>query len=316
MKASLSTRLGTFTLALASAVMGCVNPNAINPPNGGECNPTVLDGCPPGFRCDRGSATCQRFSSADASADVHVTDAAASLPDVSVAADGTAADGIVCVMPIAGCTPEPGKLCDPVCQTGCGCTEKCSVSTPSIGPGVLTCNRPSGTLVRQVGQSCTIVAQDKPTQTDDCVSGLVCLQGLCGSSCFKHCKVDADCGGKSTCTRTLPGGFKFCDVEPVACNPVTALGPTGCPGDAQGCYLSATVADETRCDCPFAAQKQSEPCAVSRDCLPGLVCAAPNGQNNYSCQVACILTASANGCRNNDTCHPINGSASYGYCEP
>ena len=37
---------------------------------------------------------------------------------------------MMCYAPVSGCSPDAGGgKCDPTCQTGCGCREKCSITT-------------------------------------------------------------------------------------------------------------------------------------------------------------------------------------------
>jgi len=213
------------------------------------------------------------------------------------------------IKPVSGCTPAAGK-CDPLCQSGCdGCHQKCSVNTK----GALTCNEPVGTGSSQEGDSCDPVSVDSDQQTDACAPGLVCVDRSCKNECAKLCRVDADCPG-STCSRDYAPGFKVCDVKAADCNPVKALGPTKCPGTAQGCYLSPNVMDRTVCDCPFNAVGEGKTCKFSRDCLPGLACVDATGTTDLRCYIVCSLVGSTSGCPGAQTCHTFNGNAKYGYC--
>jgi hypothetical protein len=240
-------------------------------------------------------------------------------PDAMVEAKPDAP--IVCLVAPTNCTPAAGPNCDPMCQTGCPrCDQKCSVNTKDAP----TCNFPSPGLVRQLGESCTPVSEGSAAQTDNCAPGLVCnIMASCGDSCFKFCRVDADCPG-SECSRTIRGGTtKLCDVPAVACNPVNNLnqGVTGCPFPAQGCYVSATIPDETRCDCPFDSVREGGDCTISRQCVRGLVCADPGGGGHFVCERACKLDVPAgmpNGCSAPTTCNPIKTptttSKTFGFC--
>jgi hypothetical protein len=207
-----------------------------------------------------------------------------------------------------GCTSAAGK-CDPVCQSGCGCHEKCSANTA----GTLTCNVPLDSRPRAIGEVCDIASSGLAAQTDNCAPGLVCFGDACGARCYRFCKTDNDCP-MSTCTRDAGGGVKICDVQATACNPINNKMPTGCPGDAQGCYLSSTVTDRTVCDCPFKAQPINGTCVLSRDCLPGLACVDVNGSGSGGlCRPVCGLVAGANDpCPG--SCMALKGSKKYGYC--
>ena len=164
---------------------------------------------------------------------------------------------------------------------------------------------------RGLGEECYIAFPGSAEQTDDCAPGLICLNDGCGSRCYQFCKTDADCF-ISTCTGDAGGGVKVCDVQSVACNPVTN-DPMECPGGVEGCYLSATTTDRTLCDCPFQAGPTNSSCSISQDCFPGLVCVDITGIGHSICRPVCDLTAGASGCPA-ATCVPLNGSKKYGFC--
>ena len=214
--------------------------------------------------------------------------------------------------PVAGCTPAAGsRLCDPVCQTGgCSCNDKCSANTL----GALTCNAPLGLARRTTGQSCDIQNAGEARQTDNCLPGDVCVMDSCGGNrCYAFCHGDQDCPS-STCSRDSGGGVKICDVPFVTCNPAGQT--SGCPTAAQSCYLSDTVADKTLCDCTFNGTGANGSCTTTRDCLGGLVCVDTTGTGlNSRCLRVCTLAGNGGtGCNNGLTCHPFNGSKTYGYC--
>jgi hypothetical protein len=156
------------------------------------------------------------------------------------------------------------------------------------------------------------VNQSPTSQTDNCDPGLVCVMESCGNSCAKFCRTDADCPG-ATCTRSLAGGFKACDVQASTCNPVTMLMGAACPASAQECYLSSTTPDRTICDCPVGCQGNGASCGDSRECLPGLTCADPTNGNDLRCHPACSLTG-ASGCPGTQVCRAIKGSQKFGVC--
>jgi hypothetical protein len=298
--------------ALAAAALltlgaaGCFNPSIKE--GGFACSKEFVHDCPDGFRCVNG--LCWKGTPVDAPVDL----AMEAKPDgmSSDKPEGGPIDkqpDVACLKPVSGCTPQAG-MCDPLCQTGCGCQEKCSVNTA----GALTCNQISGSLIRTEGQSCDQVSLGTTSQTDDCAPGLVCLDRGCNPQCSKLCRVDADCPG-STCSRDYATGWKVCDVQASECNPVTALGPPNCGlATAVACYLSATITDRVVCDCPFKDVGEGQPCTLSRDCLRGMACVDTTGTANFRCQRVCSLTGAMSGCRGEETCRPVNGSKKYGFC--
>jgi hypothetical protein len=302
-----------FVVALAAfAVAGCYNPSIKS--GGFKCNTEYMpqNSCPEGFQCSAG-----RCVKAGTKVDAGVDQSSESKPEVSpdVAPDlqptetgtdtGPGDMQIACNMPVMGCTADPGK-CDPVCQTGCGCHEKCSANAL----GTLTCNVPLATRARGLGESCDISSLKAASQTDNCAPGLVCFTDSCGARCYQFCKTDADCP-MSTCTRDAGGGVKICDVQATTCNPVKNNGqPTGCPAVVQGCYLSATLGDRTVCDCEFMAGGTNASCTIPRDCFPGLTCVGPVGSS--VCRPACTLGSTD--CGPLSTCTMLNGGKKFGFC--
>ncbi len=225
-------------------------------------------------------------------------------------------------------------MCDPVCNTGCGeCYQKCSVNSG----GALTCNEPKGTpvgLFAACGQT-----SFGATQTDNCQPGQLCVtENTCSTTgeCYQFCRTSADCSGDAGCSRDAGGGYSFCDVPPVACDPVVGAAKTnsGCSGGQfVGCYLSATTTN-TLCDCQFTSTGSAgaihSACTRSRDCFAGLICLDPTGHNNKTCLKVCRLpgdggvdltrtSAGEQGCTDLSLCSPIalaNGmtNPTYGFC--
>jgi hypothetical protein len=314
-----SRLIGTIYLVAVVAAfgvggLGCYNPSVRE--GGFRCGPEAPfnQDCPEGFHCDKATRTCKRGPATDASVDVPIENRSDTIAEVplEVAMDHPSEKPEVCLMPMAGCSAaDAGTKCDPVCQSGCGCHEKCSVNTA----GTLTCNVPSGPTVRHLGESCDpVVAQGPASQTDDCEPGMVCLDQSCGRRCNRFCWSDADCPNSACVTRGISGGFKVCDVVFSTCNPVKSAGPTGCAGMAVGCYLSSTVTDRTYCDCSFASVPVNGPCTVSRDCFGGLACVDATGSLDFHCLQVCSLMALNSGCVGGGTCRPLNSSKMYGYC--
>src|SRR5216117_379114 len=78
---------------------------------------------------------------------------------------------MACLLPtVAGCTPAAGLPCDPVCQSGCTCNQKCTGSSA----GAATCLAILGP--KQPGDPCTISGYGSPGQDDDCAPGSICLR--------------------------------------------------------------------------------------------------------------------------------------------
>jgi len=318
------TLLAISAAAVAVATLapaGCYNPTIAE---GFKCNTTYEPGagdCPDGFHCGP-AGLCLRGPAVDAAVDQGGSkpetrvDGPVDMPSEPVVQPEAGPDlPMMCNMPVAGCTADTTKKCDPVCQTGCGCHEKCSASTA----GALTCNPPRGSALKAVGESCVISASGTVAQSDDCKPGLVCVADGCGGGrCYRFCRADADCPG-SACSRDAGGGVEICDVPFAACDPIGGGARAGCPstgGMPEGCYLAGAAApDQTLCDCPFGAQRENDTCVTSRDCLPGLVCVDPAGTFDLRCQPVWMLQGNG-GCSNSRTCVAIGAAATYGYCRP
>src|SRR3954469_11955795 len=123
--------------------LGCYKPNVKD--GGLKCNLDAGAGksCPEGFRCDMSMLTCWRHP--DGGVDRPSSDGADAPVDVPMEKPPD-----VCFDAKPNCTPTDAALCDPFCQTGCGCIEKCSVNTA----GTPTCNQLVPGQVRTVQQPC------------------------------------------------------------------------------------------------------------------------------------------------------------------
>ena len=175
-------------------------------------------------------------------------------------------------------------------------------------------NRPP---TRTVGQSCLISRPGDGTTTDDCVTGLVCVED-CGSAagarCYRYCEADADCP-ESACSRlATAGGRKICEVPFTACDPVD--GHVGCSLSTQACYLLAPLASGDKvasvCDCSLNALTVGEPCSDSRECAPGLLCPPPgSGLGATYCRRACDPRDGETAC-SSGACRPLGSR--WGYC--
>jgi hypothetical protein len=295
-------------LVLAAALCAsCYSPKITD--GGYLCNTQLDPSCPSGFHCN--AKYCIRDGSnkiVDAAVDPPSSvetnpslDAPVEKPVAEAGHD--APTELACFQPPATCTAAAGLKCDPVCQKGCGCREKCAVVN-----GALACMTPFGSL-GAVGDACTTATDG----SDNCAPGLTCLNDGCGSRCYTYCRVDQDCP-TSACNRDAGGGQMVCDVPYVTCHPIKdPMTAWGCPLQNEGCYLSPTVGDRTYCDCPFGAGGIGASCKLSRQCDAGLVCIDPTGGNNFQCHQVCPL-GSASTCIGGGSCLSLNGSAKYGFC--
>jgi hypothetical protein len=290
--------------------LGCYKPKIKD--GGLRCNMDAGTGkfCPEGFGCDMTTLTCWR--NLDGGVDIRV-DTQVDTP-VDTPAD-TQLDmklDVTCFDARANCTPDPGK-CDPYCQTGCACGQKCSVNTL----GALTCNQPRAfQFPRAVMDDCNeVILPDTPQQTDNCGPGLVCVNEGCFPRCFRFCRSDADCPG-SSCTRDIGGqssGHKVCDVPFMdSCVPLPSGQNTGCGPTTSTtvCYISSTNPQHTICDCPFNAVGSNYPCTRTRDCIKGLACVDRGDGSSPVCLQVCRRSMNGADCVSNPTpgaCHPYTG---------
>jgi hypothetical protein len=197
----------------------------------------------------------------------------------------------VCFDARPSCTPTDAALCDPFCQTGCGCVEKCSVNTM----GAATCNQLAPGQMRGVQQPCEAQSSGTATQIDQCVPGLVCVEDACASGtsngrCYQFCRADNDCTD-APCNRDAGGGFKYCDVPFVSCTPLPGSNNTGCPGGSGSliCYIATSDVSRTLCDCQFPpGLGPDDVCTRSRECNVGLVC-VENTLGTKVCTRVCRL---------------------------
>ena len=122
--------------------------------------------------------------------------------------------GNMCQRQELECSASPGAsgACDPVCQSGCACGEKC------VNPGNGNRCAPITMPVQLNYDSCDPGA-------DRCRPGAVCLpefQARCGAHCYRFCRVDSDCGANARCTGEAQDDagnplYKVCSakIEPV-----------------------------------------------------------------------------------------------------
>jgi hypothetical protein len=298
-----------FGLA-ALICVACYRPNIKD--GGFLCNVDAgpSNECPSGFTCDRSFSPPQCWQGPhDAGPGDRGPDTAEAGRDAEVDADG----GPPCFDARPSCDPSDAGACDPFCQVGCGCREKCEVSDVDGGASYSCAAVPTG--AGGLLDSCD-------TQRDNCGPGLVCLDDNCGGRCYAYCRTDDDCGGSavSACARTGPGGLMVCDVPNVdSCNPV-AGSSANCPKNNQGCYISYSRPTHTLCDCPGGI-RLGYPCTGSRSCLFGALCVDATGSGTPTCQRVCRLANSAQDCQAPQTCQIYVGNSAsnppnptFGFC--
>jgi hypothetical protein len=295
-------------LATASSVAGCYKPSVVD---GKLLCPT--NACPDGFSCVEGH--CWQGGI------VSPSDGGGA-DDMGLPVDMSETE-VSCAQPL--CTPAtPPDGCDPVCQTGCGCREKCSISSagkpvcvPIMGPP------------RTVGQTCSISNYNAPGQDDNCAPGLVCLrpggQGTSNGYCFTLCGSEADCPNSRCIPRPVapaienmpPPTASVCDV-PYNVTPCDPIAGTGCIGDRKVCYLETpdpvTNASRTVCEYVSGAFGNNQSCDWSRDCFAGFVCPENDGGADRRGVGFCLRPCDmAHGCvSGTGSCQPYGST--YGYC--
>jgi hypothetical protein len=272
-------------LVSAAQQISCYKPSIVDGYDGGfKCNLEAGPDhrCPEGFQCDSMVQKCVR-QIRDAGTDRNT--------------DGSDAEvEPICFPPRPNCTATPDAgTCDPYCETGCGCVEKCSVNTM----GALTCNPPASGQQRKLLEPCQVQMAGTATQIDQCAPGLLCLVDSCGGGdtgrCYQFCRSDMECtyGGPASvapCNRDVGGGFKVCDVPFDDCSPLAPPNNTGCTGSALGCYIATSDVSKTICDCQVPpGLREGDVCTLSRECNVGLVCVDTNGQGTKQCTRACRL---------------------------
>jgi hypothetical protein len=216
---------------LCVVVVGCFRPNI---QDGGFTCAEGAPACPDGFHCVTTDNRCYKADSG---------------PEVSV-----------CASPVempCNAGPAPGEACNPICQTGCPCGERCTVVN-----GATRCLAAGPKLV---GELCDL-------HNDNCGAGFGCVAETCGTDlgrCYRFCNAEVTCPDSLRCS--IPNGsFSVCDIAPQSCDATTGA---GCPDPALACYQ---LGGATRCDCRGTAQL-GDPCTFYNDCVPGLTCVAVGG---------------------------------------
>lgn len=236
--------------------------------------------------------------------------------------DAGGADACELSLPVSGCTQKLELLCDPVCQSGCCPEQKCTVlnqksASISSRVGPFGC-APTGTR-SQLGETCTPSHAGTTARSDDCLPGLICMDGDQQSSfCFKLCRGPEDCDSGAKCEERLidltsTATAFVCSLPNAGCDPT--MQPSGiCPAK-RTCYLVSSdlvAGDTTVCDISSGDHTNGE-CKASRDCLSGYTCPT-QGPGASTCRQVCSLVPGGTTCvsASTPTCLPIGKD--YSYC--
>lgn len=218
--------------------------------------------------------------------------------------------------PFPSCMAMSRGSCDPVCQAGCKCNERCNLDPQ----GVAQCGKQAPPFAGP-NDRCD-------PKADTCRPGLICLSesnpAACQAHCYRFCRADGDCLGNAKCTTEIilgdmATGNKVCSPPPEGCNP---WGPAACtnraanPSPTFACYvLSARFSDIAVCDCA-GTKKLNETCDFEHECEPGHECVKLGTQ--ALCRRVCSLAATGGvlmgGCPVGQVCTAFPSSTKYGYC--
>jgi len=319
--------LGLLVAAAATLLSACYQPSITN---GGLLCSKTAPACPKGYVCST-SGHCYKAGTTPTGGGggqapgtggaggtdggVDRLDAGSGGSMVDAAADGGGKDAEVCNQPVANCTPSVPSGCDPVCQTGCGCKEKCSRGVD----GVAVC-QPSGGF-QPVGDSCSISNEGLPNQFDNCVPGAMCLTDGSKESCFAFCNASKDCAtyGGLCVNRYLSASVtsafvSVCDPPLKTCDPFASASASNCAN----CYItesSASGVSQTVCE-PWSGPRVSttDTCQSSADCTGKRVCPTQvisTAARFHKCSNICDLSGN-HSCNPPETCMLIGNR--YGYC--
>jgi hypothetical protein len=301
--------LGLGCLLLAT----CYNPQIVN--GGLKC--TANFECPSGFKCNQPDGLCYQEGMIPPIGGTGGSGTGGGGGD-------TGGSGNVCTAPMGqygpftGCTAAPrDKGCDPVCQSGCACNERCKLEG-----GNTNCRAEGPTFLQQY-DACE-------PKDDRCRPGTICLQesqdhAACGSHCYRHCRTDGDCPN-AKCTIEVQFGNsattnKVCSPPMDACSP---FGQGMCssgsmrPYPTFGCYvMSSTYPDIPICDCA-GTTGIGMACTYEHECVPGAECVLLGSvrQCRRVCKVGLPVTVGVlmGGCPPMATCTAFPGGSTFGYC--
>jgi hypothetical protein len=301
---------------------GCYNPQIAD--GGLHCSAAFE--CPSGFTCRQSDGVCWKQGTIPPIGGMGGSSGVGGGGTSGTGMGGTGntgggGSGMVCTTPSGQygpfpmCMPPVGATgCDPVCQSGCACNERCKLEA-----GNPAC-RPEGPVFLQQFDSC--VPSD-----DKCRPGTICLQEqmdnpACGNHCYRHCRENTDCPNGSKCSVDVNFGNasspnKVCSPPADGCNP---FGPARCvrsdrPYPTFGCYLlSSSFPDVAICDCA-GTKKPGEPCMFEHECEPGSECVSAGTRVcRRVCKVGVMGLPVVGGCPATMTCTPFPQGMTYGYC--
>lgn len=241
-------------------------------------------------------------------------------PDLSGDGPG-ASDACVPRTAPAGCSPQADLKCDPVCQTGCCTSQKCSALYSGGGPSASTSlGCVENIAARGLGDRCDVQGVATPGRHDNCSPGLICVEGNVGSFCLKLCRGDGDCSAAGTkCEpRTLElakdsNAVSVCGLAPTSCDPTLNGASASCSANLV-CYLLAAGepgSDQTVCEIRSGETARNLSCTKSRDCLAGLTCPTA-GPGAGICRPVCSHKATPDGCPPGTTCQASGNE--YDFC--
>ena len=302
--------LAGVSLALWVALAGCYNTNRIK--NGGLLCGTG-DSCPDGFVCLHDTQVgqlghCWKKGTGP-------SDAGAFLDSGTTCMSGTPPFG-----PFADCTSVqyPKSTCDPVCQSGCSCGQRCILDTETSGSFVCEAAAPPSGFIPDMS-SCN------DSNSGRCSPGSLCVtDAVCPSLCERTCRTESDCTSGTRCTANTikdklgnpVDNLGLCSPPIETCSP---LGAASCATQRTGfaCVflagMTGTTTDSTTvCHCATQHDKKvgAECNPLPDDCVPGAVCV---GSDKHVCRAVCSKST-ASSCPNAGTCKTLYGSSQYGYC--
>ncbi len=311
-----------LAMGVAGTMVGCYNPDLATKSDL-RCAPTGKK-CPDSMVCNEVTNFCVAKDSSGGTGGVVATGGGGGTVVSTGGTAGTKMTGgtggtAMCIgpLPTASCaasTQTPG-ICDPVCQRGCACDQRCTISGNNPD-----CVSPRGAVL--VGENCNLAP-------DNCRPGTVCLAEYapkCGNHCYRYCRTDADCGGGAHCTVSLDSQgtaleYKVCDNAPQTCSPIFGKGSCSDaklhPYPTFGCYLMGSDhPEEATCECA-GATKEADACKFERECQPGHTCIEGANDTGF-CRKVCPLMAPAEAltiCGGPTfRCASYFGSKQFGYC--
>jgi len=156
--------------------------------------------------------------------------------------------------------------------------------------------------------------------------GVPAGMSFCSPLCVKTCMTDSDCPATAVASGSTPeptnvsrcvtlAGTNALECS-IACNPVAAAGPSGCPSGEGNCYLGVTAANEQFTQCVVGGQQGAEGavCSLPWDCAAGLACVQSGDAGTPHCRAMCRSGVDAD-CAGGDVClSAIASNPMFGFC--